>query len=307
MAGIVAMMLMWSSAPATALTPVKVLGGPVNQYHPSSNGTYLTWTTVTRDGRQRSVYVKELASGATKKINPVGTNARTSSFVGSSNTVVYTQMSGGNWDIRFYDIDRGMRTRAPGPVNRIATQEWAPMASDTYILFWRQKFSSTGRLVNGWLLLYDRAAETMRTLATGVKYYLPGFAGETYVAWSTCGLQRWFPVCHVFYWSEIGGTVRVAQPEGKNQYAPVIDEANGTMYFVRAASHACGKGVTIRRGALGSDGSAVLASLPAGIDTDYQQSVAPNPASGRLDLYFDRYRCRTNTGDIYALRGVDNA
>ena len=46
------------------------------------------------------------------------------------------------------------------------------MASDTYILFWRQKFSSTGRLVNGWLLLYDRAAETMRTLATGVKYYL---------------------------------------------------------------------------------------------------------------------------------------
>ena len=101
--------------------------------------------------------------------------------------------------------------------------------------------------------------------------------------------------------------MRVAQPEGKNQYAPVIDEADGTMYFVRAASHACGKGVTIRRGALGSDGSAVLASLPAGINTDYQQSVAPNPASGRLDLYFDRYRCRANTGDIYALRGVDNA
>ena len=300
---IVAIMLVSSAVPATALTPVKVVGGPANQYWPSSNGTYLAWTT--DSDRGWSTYVRKLPSGEPTKINPAGTDAMKATFVGSSNVLVYTQRRGGHWDIYFYDIASGTRTKAPNVVGRAATDEWAPMASDTYILFWRQRFSTTGKLLNGWLLLYDRVAKTMRTLASGQRYYFPGSAGDTYVSWTTCDLARYFPNCNARYWSESGGTVRLNLPQGRNQYAPAIDEAGGTIYFVRAVSHACGQRVTIRRAELGSDASTVLTSLPAGIDTDWEQSVTPNPASGHLDLYFDRYRCRANTGDIYALRGVD--
>ena len=42
---IAAITLVWSAVPALAtLTPVKVMGGPANQYWPSSNGTYVAWT-----------------------------------------------------------------------------------------------------------------------------------------------------------------------------------------------------------------------------------------------------------------------
>lgn len=306
-ATIAAITLVLSTTPAVALTPVEVVGGPRHQYSPSSNGTHLAWTTVTGSrSRGRSVYVKELPDGAAERINPIGTAARAAAFVGSSDVVVYTQRRGGDWDLYFYDIASGTRTEAPAPVNGATTEEWGrPMASDQYILFWRQKYSPAGELLNGWLLLYDRVAETMRTLATGLGYYFAGSAGATYVSWTACGVQRWFPHCSAYFWSESGGTVRLAGPQGRNQYAPVIDETDGTIYFVRAVRHACGEKVTIRRADLGSDTSTVLASLPAGIDTDWVQSVARDTSTGHLDLYFDRYRCKQNTGDIYALRGVD--
>lgn len=305
-AAIAAITLVLSATPAVALTPVEVVGGPRNQYSPSSNGTYVAWTTVTGgDSRGRSVYVKELPDGAAERINPIGTAARAAHFVGSSDVVVYTQRRGGHWDIYFYDLASGTRTKAPALVDGATTEEWSPMASDRYILFWRQKYSRAGELLNGWLLLYDRVAETMRTLATGLGYYFPGSAGATYVSWTTCDLARWVPNCNAHYWSESGGAVRLTRPKDRIQYAPVIDETDGTIYFVRAVRHACGEKVTIRRADLGSDTSTVLASLPAGIDTDYVQSVARDTSTGHLDLYFDRYRCEQNTGDIYALRGVD--
>ena len=40
--------LMVAAAPASALTPVKVLGGAADQFRPTSNGTHLAWTLYAR-------------------------------------------------------------------------------------------------------------------------------------------------------------------------------------------------------------------------------------------------------------------
>jgi hypothetical protein len=81
---VAAVTLVWSAVPAMAtLTPVKVVGGPANQYWPSSNGTYVAWTRQV-NGRDTG-FVKELPNGTPERL-PGGQ----ASFVGSSNVLVYT-------------------------------------------------------------------------------------------------------------------------------------------------------------------------------------------------------------------------
>ena len=297
-AAIAAIALILTAMPATALTPVKVVGGAGDQYWPSSNGTYLAWT----DPGKSSVYVRELSSGTTKRVNPRGTGGEQGSFVGASNVLVYDQWRKGvQGDIYFYDVATGARTKAPAAVNRAATWEWAPMASDNYLLFMRHKWSSTGKLLDRRLLLFDRHTGTLRTLETGVsRYFRPAFVGLTYVMWVT-----WEGTGKIHYWSEADGErIQLTTLAGHNQYAPFLDEASGALYFVRSRSW-CGREVTIRRGVLGSAASTVLASLPRGIDTGEVSSVAANSGTAQLDLYFQRWSCRAEVGDIYALQGVD--
>ena len=76
---IAVIMLVWSTVPAMAtLTPVKVVGGPGEQYWPSSNGTYLAWTSSAND--RLNVYVKELPSGTGERVNPRGNPGRDRQF-----------------------------------------------------------------------------------------------------------------------------------------------------------------------------------------------------------------------------------
>jgi hypothetical protein len=302
-ASIVAISLVWSAVPAMALTPVKVIGAPGNQYWPSSNGTYLAWTIGS------NVYVKALPSGTPRRVNPRGTGGEQASFVGSSNVLVYDQWSVGTLgDVYFYDVSTGTRTKAPAAVNKPGTWEWAAMASDNYLMFMRSKASLSGRLVDRRLLLYDRHTGVMRTLASGVsRYYRPTFAGMTYVAWTT---STWVGFTArdrytIHYWSAGGGMKVQPSVPRRDQHAGTIDEATGQIYYIRSKTAACDSFVTIRRSMLGSSASTVLASLPAGIDTGETMSLAPNITTSHQDLYFVRYSCRADTSDIYALRGVD--
>ncbi len=294
---ITAIMLVWSAVASMALTPVKVIDGPA--YWPSSNGTYLAWTSNATN--RSNVYVTELPNGTPERVNPAGTGAEQASFVGSSNVLVYDQWTvGSQGDIFFYDVSTGTRTEAPAAVNKPRTFEWAAMASDNYLLFMRHKWSSSGTLLRRWLLLYDRNSGAMTTLETGDSYYRPTFAGTTYVAWFVCGSVA----CTLHYWSASGGEQVQPTAGGKDQYAGWIDETMGQIYLVRSG-HACGKKVTIRRADLGSSASIILSTLPRGIDAGEMMSVAPNPATSHQDLYFQRWSCRNETGDIYALEGVD--
>ena len=295
---IAAITLVWSAVPAMALTPVKVIGGPV--YWPSSNGTYLAWTS--KATNPSNVYVKELPSGTPERVNPEGTGGEQASFVGSSNVLVYDQWTvGSQGDIYFYDVSTGTRTEAPAAVNKPRTFEWAAMASDNYILFMRHKWSSSGKLLNQWLLLYDRNSGVMTTLESSSKLYRPTFAGTTYVAWFVCGSAG----CAIHYWSEADGEQVQPTDQGRNQYANTIDEATSQIYFVRSGSTDC-KGATIRRADLGSSTSTILTTLPRGIAIGLgPMSVATNVETSHQDLYFERWSCKRETGHIYKLEGVD--
>jgi hypothetical protein len=292
--------LLWSAIPAVALTPEKVVGGVGTQYWPSSNGTYLAWTNDAND--HSNVYVKALPDGTPQRVNPKGTSAAYGSFVGTSNVLVYEEWgSGARGDIFFYDVDTGITTRAPAAVSRPATWDYAPMASDNYIAFVRNKWSRDGRLLSHTLLLYDRLTTTMTTLEAKVSMdFGSTFVGSTYVVWWT--YQK---TSKIHYWTEADGERVQPTTTGHDQYAGFIDETTGDLYFVRSRSNICGGAITIRRGDLGTTDSTVLTKLPSGIDTDYVISVTLNPGSGHLDLYTLRWNCKRETGDIYALRGVD--
>ena len=300
---IAAIALVWSAVPAMALTPVKVIGAPGDQYWPSANGTYLAWTV------KSNVYVKALPNGTPKRVNPLGTGGEQASFVGSSNVLVYDQWTRRTQgDIYFYNVSTGMRTKASPAVDRAGTWEWAAMASDNYLLFMRSRAGRSGKLLNRSLLLYDRHSGVIRTLATGVsKYFRPTFAGMTYVAWTTStsvgftARDRYT----IHYWSAAGGMHVQPSVPGRDQHAGTIDEATGQIYYVRSDTAICDTWVTIRRSMLGSSASTILASLRSGAATGETMSLAPNAATSHQDLYFVRWSCRLQTSDIYALRGVD--
>ena len=306
---IAAIALVWSADPAMALTPVKVIGGPGEQYRPSSNGIYLAWASAS--GRELyhparvpgkwNVYAKALPNGIPKKANASGTQGAAPSFVGSSNVLAYHQWSRTTpSDIYFYDASTGRRTKASPAVDRPLMWEFWPFASANYLLFDRFQLSRTGKLLNHWLLLLDRHSRVMRILASGLsKSFWGTFAGTTYVSWSVCGAAG----CGVHYWSAAGGKHVQPSVQGREQFGATIDEATGQIYYTRKAGS--GRSVTIRRSAIGSNNSTILASLPPGIDSGATLSLAPNRATGHMDLYFERFSWRLETGDIYALRGVD--
>ena len=299
---IAGIMLVWGSVPAMAtLKPVMVVGGSGEQYWPSSNGTYLAWTNSAHN--RLNVYVMELPSGTGDRVNALGTRAAAASFVGSSNVLVYAQWTAGSpGDIYFYDVSTGTRTRAPAAVNKPRTFEWAPAASANYLLFVRDKWSDAGKLLKRWLLLYDRNSAEMTTLGTGVSSrYLPSFAGTTYAAWTVVAPSG----NTVHYWSAAGGKQLQPSVPGRDQYSPWIDETTGQVYYVRARPLVCGRSVTIRRSMLGSSESTVLASLPPTIDVGWNLSVAANFVTKAQTLYFERWSCEAETGDIYAIAGVD--
>jgi hypothetical protein len=300
---VMVVVLVLSAIPALALTPVKVIGGPGHQYWPSSNGTYLTWTSYVKG--KSDVYVKTLPSGTAKKVNPSGTSAESASFVGSSSLLVYRQWSRTTKeDIYFYDVTTATRSEAPAAVSKPGTWEGQPVASADYLLFVRKRWSKTGELLDRRLLMYDRHSFAITTLATGAsrsKEFWPSFAGSTYVSWSVC--RSW--VCTIYYWSSAGG--KHAQPTvpRRSQFGATIDEATGEIYYVREKPPTCGVFATIRRSQLGSAASTLLAAFPKGIDIGWEQSLVADTVTAHTDLYFERYVCATDTSDVYALRGVD--
>jgi hypothetical protein len=101
----------------------------------------------------------------------------------------------------------------------------------------------------------------------------------------------------------LGTTKRIPAPDGRARYAPVVDELQGRVYFVRSGQ-ACGADVRIMRVPVGNLGATPvgLFAFPAGIDVGFTLSLA-RPA-GQVDLWFSRFRSGPQQGDLYRLRDV---
>jgi hypothetical protein len=124
--------------------------------------------------------------------------------------------------------------------------------------------------------------------------------GERYATWTVCTPTDCNAIVHD---TQTGTTRRVPAPVGKGHYAPVVDEAEGQLYFARSGP-SCGATVKIMRvpAATPAATPVALKTLPSGIDVGYQFSI--EDAGDRVDLWFSRFRCDPGQGDLYRLRDV---
>jgi len=289
--------VMGSTAAHGGASMEKVVGGGGTQYWPSSNGTFVAYSNYFR--RDYNALAMNEASGHTLRANARGTSGVLGSFIQGTSEFIFQQY-GDHSDLYFFDVSNRHRSAAPNTVNGVGWAYW-PVASEDFILFMR----ATHRFNTRSLKLYDRGADTIRTLIgdIGGKTVFPGFVGSRYAAWTTCGSQA----CSVsIYDSTTHTTTKLPTPATKSSYAPAIDEATDQIYFVRGPADKCGVNITIRVGAVGSDQSTAVATLPRGIDTGWTLSLTANTTSGFQDLYFERWDCKDRRGDVYAIRSVDD-
>jgi len=287
-----------NAVPAAAISgPVQVIAGPEDQLLPAANASYLIWTSNSQEHPARyDAFARPRRSTASFRINPPGTRGWTGGIDPGQNRVIYQRIEAGTSDLYWFNLDTKVQTRLPAPVNT-AKWEWGPRVSDAFVLFARDAGGETT------VFLFDRAAKTVDKLAgrdLTQFHVIPGDVGERYATWSVCGPLT----CTAFVRdTDADVTRRIPARDGRARYAPVVDEVNGQLYFVRSGT-ACGASVRLMRVPVAdlSQPQVVLASLPDGIDVDFRMTLEPT-ADG-IDLWFSRFRCASQQGDVYRFRDV---
>lgn len=285
-------------APAGAVSaPQRILAGPEDQTIPSANSTYMIWTQNSEAFSNRyHAYGKVRGTAEVFRLNPNGTRGFAGGIDPDQDRAIYQQTDGQASDLYTINLATRRRLKLPAPINT-DRWEWGPRISNAFYLFARDAGGETT------LFLYDRAAETIRALVRHdlTRFYVsPGAVGERYATWSVCG-----PIaCNAFVRdTETDSTSKIPASDGLARYAPIVDEREGLVYFVRSGT-GCGSGVRIMRVPVATLGATptTLAAFPGGVDVDFQMSLVPLAA--QVDLWFSRHRCAAQQGDIYRLRDV---
>jgi hypothetical protein len=293
-----ALVLAATAAPAGAVTaPQRVLAGPEDQLLASVNDTYLIWTqnSVASPNRYHA-YGKVRRTSDVFRLNPAGTRGYAGGIDPDQDRAIYQQIDGQASDIYTIALATRHRSKLPSPINT-DRWEWGPRISNAFYLFARDAPLTTT------LFLYDRAAKTIEKLVSFdlTRFYVaPGAVGERYATWSVCGPRN----CSAFiHDTDTDQTRKIPALDGKARYAPVVHEAEGMVYFVRSGA-TCGSTVQIMRLSVTDLGAPPvgLLTLPAGIDVGIQMSL--EQVGARVHLWFSRYRCEPQQGDIYRLRDV---
>lgn len=294
-----ALILVTGLGPAGAVEgPQPVVVGPEDQLLPSANADYLIWSASSEAFPNRyHAYARPRGSTDAFRLNPAGTRGHAGGLDPGQNVAVYQQIEGPSSDLYRIELDTRERHRLPAVINS-ARREWGPRVSDAFYLFARDSGTTTK------IFLYDRGAQELQQLADydlTLYYAAPGAVGERFATWSVCGGPLH---CRAFvHDTETGDTRKIPAPDGTARYAPVVDEVDEQVYLVRSGL-ACGASVKIVRVPVADLGATpvTIASFPAGIDVGFQLSLEERPT--RLDLWFSRYRCRPDQGDVYRLKDV---
>ncbi len=303
----IAVTVLLAGSAMAAITPVRVIGGKAQQSGGYANSTWVAWTSRANSTRAQSVsnaFAMPIAGGTAIQLNAANTQGFTGGFDPGTNTVIYQQVElsarTNASDLYFYDLDTQTRTPVPGVNTK--RWEWGPRISAGYILFdvdyrknrrWRTAVE-----------LYDRSATTTVRLASWSvrRYYVPtGAVGERYATWTLCSLT-----CSAYVYDIVTATTTVIPTRnGRPQYAPVVDETNDRVYFVRSGTGGCGRHVVMLRLPV-ADLSATptrIVAMPDGVDVDNPMSLTPSAENG-IDLLFSRIVCRTSNIDVYELPDV---
>lgn len=293
-----AAVLALTAAPAATVEgPFQVLGGPRDQLLPSVNETYLVWTESSEAYPNRyHAYARVRGTAEKFRLNPGGTRGRIGGIDPRGNYAIYYRIDGQQSDLYRFNLDAKTQSKLPAPINT-AKFERDPRISDRFILFARDTASE----VQVWL--WDRVDKTIEKLAAYdfFRFYVsPGAVGERYATWSVCGPLS----CNAWiHDTDLGTRKKIPAADGRARYAPIVDENEGQVYFVRSGQR-CGANVRIMRVPVGDLGAkqATLTVLPDGVDVGFTLFLY-RPAD-RTDLWFARYRCGPQQGDLYRLRDV---
>jgi hypothetical protein len=284
------------------ISPERVLGRASTQDYPFVAGDWLAFAEY--DHGDWDAFVRNMESGVMRKVNPAGTQAAPGGFDPDTDHLIFGQWTRDEWGIYIYDVSERTRRLASG-VNA-GNWQFEPRISSSYISYFKYRKVEGEWYVD--LFLYDRAGGTDRRLDTWRSsddlFLANGSVGDRYATWTAC---RRLCAASV-YDSESHTLRRVPAPEGRSHYAPVVDEVNGRVYFVRSGQK-CGAAVDIWRlpvSQLGSEPTKIV-DLPDGIDAGFAMSLSMDADETAVDLFFERWDCERRTGDIYVARGVDAA
>ena len=159
---LVAALAMPAAATAKPLTqtPLRTNPPPVNEQSPSAAPGYFAWVQNSRSHPHlQNLYAQH--NGRTRfRINPAGTQAGQGTGIDGT-TLVYTQVHGGKFSIRMFDLQTKHRFAPPAGVNTPRIED-EPSISGDWLLFHRQNRSAPGQQV----ILRNLTTGVTRTLAS---------------------------------------------------------------------------------------------------------------------------------------------
>jgi hypothetical protein len=277
---------------AAAYTPVAVVATPRIEIQPTASMDYLVYSEA-RSSRPNIFNLFAKPASATRlRVNPPGTIA----FVGSidGTTLAYAQRTpSGRGQIKLFDLVARTWIDTPAGVNT-AAHEGAPSLSGDWLVFSRARqrdLTFPRRLI---LHHLSDGAQTQLDFGNNAYVQGGGLAGN-YVVWTRCpALSR----CRTWIYDIAAETKDVLpNPLGKSQFAASVT-ADGTAYYTESSTINCTTRKIVRFWRQPLVGPReLIGSLPRGRDPAMTSPVVMG--DGSVELFFDRFICRTGAADIY--------
>lgn len=264
----------------------KVFGTSRRSEDWASAGTGFTALNQRKAGTFESTVLLVPDGGKASQVNIDGTNADYPIIeMGNAhlgNVLLFSEWRGRRQgDIKIYDLVSGTFVDAPSGVNTSAWEN-RPSVSGDHLLFGRGPANKPSTRA----VLYDLASGTSEVIAKA-DYVWVGPVNGDWIVYQEC--DRSCPIYRYQISTEQRTTVPVPR---KWNYFPIIDD-EGTVYF-GASGWDCGLNVRLMSHVPGAPSSTVVQRFPDGID------IFPSDVVDH-EIYFGRYNCRQEQGDIYRL------
>jgi hypothetical protein len=256
----------------------------------ASGVRYFAWTQNTVAHPRRNDAFLKRGAEVRVKLNTVGHG-----YLGGIDAplVVYQQVYRGQSNIKIYDADTHARSNPPTGVNT-SDWEWEPSISGDWLLYGRQDNQTDTQ----WVYLRSLTSTTEVELDEGLTFRQAGQVNGDYAVWTRCD-----GACDVVRRRISTTTVTVLPKPATTTYQYGAAVTSTGVVYVARSGRGCGSGgVKIVRYFGPSDpaNGTVIAALGSG--TDMWSGYARENADGSVDVFYDRYGCRSNVGDIYRVR-----
>jgi hypothetical protein len=255
----------------------------------ASGVRYFAWTQNTVAHPRRNDAFLKRGAQARVKLNTVGHG-----YLGGIDAplVVYQQVYRGQSNIKMYNANTQARSNPPTGVNT-PDWEWEPSISGDWLLYGRQDNQSDTQ----WIYLRSLSSTTQVKLDEGFTFRQPGQVNGDYAVWTRCD-----GACDVVR-REITAAANTVLPKPAAtiyQYGAAVT-STGVVYVARSG-RACGSGVRIVRYFGPSDPATGTVIAALGPGRDLWSAYARENSDGSVDVFYDRYGCRSNARDIYRVR-----